>query len=128
MPTAAATAPEKKDKRPSTSHLKIVPETRELRDRVRAESARFVTSIDRSKTLTKSALQQYATSLLKEMELGERGDYFYVSSTKSYRSGLGRTSTGYVVEHIPAKVLDSYLELKEETRPRGRRGRGQAPE
>ena len=39
MATAAEPKAEKKDKRPSTAHLKVVPETRELRDRVRAEAA-----------------------------------------------------------------------------------------
>ena len=32
---------EKKSKKPSTSHLKVVPETRELRDKIRAEIAKF---------------------------------------------------------------------------------------
>ena len=51
--TAAEPQAEKKDKRPSTAHLKVVPETRELRDRVRAEAARFGRTLDRSKPFTK---------------------------------------------------------------------------
>ena len=36
---------EKKSKKPSTSHLKVVPETRELRDKIRAEIAKFATTM-----------------------------------------------------------------------------------
>lgn len=70
-PPAEAPA-EKKDKRPSTSHLKVVPETRELRDRVRAASFEFAKTIDRSKPLTKQNLQKMAEGLLKDMGLGEQ--------------------------------------------------------
>jgi geranylgeranyl diphosphate synthase type II len=63
---------EKKDKRPSTAHLKVVPETRETRDRIRAEATRFGQSFDRTAPLTKPGLQQMAEDLLKRMELGEQ--------------------------------------------------------
>jgi len=63
---------EKKDKRPSTSHLKAVPETREMRDRVRAEAARVGLTFDRSRQLTKPVLQQTAEELLRGMGLGEQ--------------------------------------------------------
>jgi geranylgeranyl diphosphate synthase type II len=63
---------EKKEKRPSTSHLKAVPETREMRDRVRAEAARVGLSFDRSRLLTKPVLQQTAEELLRGMGLGEQ--------------------------------------------------------
>jgi geranylgeranyl pyrophosphate synthase len=59
-------------KRPSTAHLKVVPETRELRDRVRAAAAEFAKSIDRSKPLTKPSLQKMGEDLLKNMGLGEQ--------------------------------------------------------
>lgn len=72
MSTAIETRAEKKDKRPSTAHLKIVPETRELRDRVRVEVLRFAGPLDRSKPLTRQSLQQMAENLLKEMGLGEQ--------------------------------------------------------
>lgn len=65
-------APAKKDKRSSTSHLKIVPETRELRDRVRAAAAEFGKTIDRSRPLTKPNLQAMAEQLLRDMGLGEQ--------------------------------------------------------
>jgi geranylgeranyl pyrophosphate synthase len=62
----------KKPKRPSTAHFKSVPETRELRDRVRAEAARIGKSLDRSKPLTKQGLQKLAEGLLAEMGLEEQ--------------------------------------------------------
>jgi geranylgeranyl pyrophosphate synthase len=69
---AVETKAEKKDKRPSTAHLKAVPETRELRDRVRAEAARFGQTFDRSKPLTRAGLQQMSEDLLRQMGLGEQ--------------------------------------------------------
>ncbi len=62
----------KKDKRPSTAHLKIVPETRELRDRVRTEAAAFIRDVDRSRVLTKPGLQEMGETLLRRMGLGEQ--------------------------------------------------------
>jgi geranylgeranyl diphosphate synthase type II len=56
----------------STSHLKTVPETRELRDRIRAESARLSPKMDRSKPLTRQALQSIAEELLRRMELSDQ--------------------------------------------------------
>jgi geranylgeranyl pyrophosphate synthase len=71
----AAEAPvtaEKKDKRLNSAHLKVVPETRELRDRVRAEAARLGKTLDRSRPLTRAALRELAEGLLKQMGLGEQ--------------------------------------------------------
>jgi len=70
--TAVESRSEKKDRRPSTAHLKVVPETRDLRDRVRLEAARFGQTLDRSKPLTKQALQKMAEDLLQRMGLGEQ--------------------------------------------------------
>src|SRR5262245_33828730 len=70
--TAVEPAPVKKEKRPSTAHLKIVPETRELRDRIRDEAHRFGKTIDRSKPLTKQDLQMMAEEMLRAMNLGEQ--------------------------------------------------------
>jgi geranylgeranyl pyrophosphate synthase len=70
--TAAEPKVEKKDKRPSTTHLKVVPETRELRDRVRAEAARFGQTLDRTTPLTRQGLQRMAEELLRRMGLGEQ--------------------------------------------------------
>jgi geranylgeranyl diphosphate synthase type II len=64
--------PQAKSKRPSTAHLKIVPETRELRDKVRSAAHQLSPLMDRSKPLTRSVLQKMAEDLLKDLELGEQ--------------------------------------------------------
>src|SRR5438067_1316214 len=73
-PVATAAEPQAptKDKRPSTAHLKTVPETRELRDRVRAEAAEFGKTIDRTRPLTRQGLREMAEGLLAKMGLGEQ--------------------------------------------------------
>jgi geranylgeranyl pyrophosphate synthase len=70
--TAVEIPPEKKSKNPNTAHLKLVPETRELRDRIRAEAARFGQTLDRSRPLTRPALQQMGEDLLRSTGLGEQ--------------------------------------------------------
>jgi geranylgeranyl pyrophosphate synthase len=67
--TAAESQVEKKDKRVNSAHLKVVPETRELRDRVRAEAARFAQPLDRTRPMTKPDLQKMGEDLLRGMEL-----------------------------------------------------------
>jgi geranylgeranyl diphosphate synthase type II len=71
MTTAVLSAPVK-DKKPGTAHLKAVPETRELRDRVRAAAAARAAGFDRSKPLTKQALQAAAEELLRSLDMGEQ--------------------------------------------------------
>src|SRR5437763_3624564 len=66
------TEPRSSSKRPSTAHLKIVPETRELRDRLRVAAHQFGQSLDRSKPLTRQDLQSMAQDLLKNQGLGEQ--------------------------------------------------------
>jgi geranylgeranyl pyrophosphate synthase len=70
--TAVETRAETKEKRPSTAHLKVVPETRELRDRVRAEAAAFGKTLDRSRPLTREGLRAMGEDLLRRMGLGEQ--------------------------------------------------------
>jgi geranylgeranyl pyrophosphate synthase len=70
--TVAETKAEKKTTRPSTAHLKAVPEAREVRDRVRAEAARFGKTLDRTKPLNKPDLKKMAEEMLQRMELGEQ--------------------------------------------------------
>ncbi len=72
MATAVEPQAEKKDKRPSSAPFKVVPETRELRDRVRAEAARFGQTLDRTKPLTKPGLQAHAEELLRRMGLEQK--------------------------------------------------------
>jgi geranylgeranyl pyrophosphate synthase len=55
----------------ASAHFKTVPESRELRDRIRAEAHQFAKSIDRSKTLTKASLQKMGEELLKTAGLGD---------------------------------------------------------
>src|SRR5205823_11333783 len=52
--------------------LKIVPESRELRDRVRAATAELGKTLDRSRPLTRADLQQMAEDLLQHLGLGEQ--------------------------------------------------------
>lgn len=63
---------EKKDKRPNTANLKLVPESRAVRDQVRAEAASFGKTLDRGKPLTRQTLQKMAEDQLRRMELGEQ--------------------------------------------------------
>ena len=72
MTTAAEPRAEKKDKRPSTAHLKAVPETRAERDRVRAAAAEFGKTLDRSKPLERAALQKMGEEMLAQLGLGEQ--------------------------------------------------------
>jgi geranylgeranyl pyrophosphate synthase len=62
----------KKEKRPSTAHLKAVPETREARDRVRKAAEEFGKTLDRSKPLERVSLQKMGEELLKQLGLGEQ--------------------------------------------------------
>jgi geranylgeranyl pyrophosphate synthase len=70
---AAELTSEKKDKRPSTARLKVVPQTRELRDRIRDEAARFGQTLDRSRPLTKPELQRMGEEMLRR--LGQEEQY-----------------------------------------------------
>jgi geranylgeranyl pyrophosphate synthase len=63
---------EKKDRRTNTAHFKTVPETRELRDRIRVEARRFGQSLDRSKPLAREPLEKLGEELLRQMGLGEQ--------------------------------------------------------
>lgn len=59
-------------RRASTSHLKSVPETLELRERIKAEAERFAERLDKSNPFTKGQLEQHGRQLLAEMELPEK--------------------------------------------------------
>ena len=72
MAIAVVSKPEKKDKRPSTAHLKAVPETREARDRVRKAAEEFGKTLDRSKPLSRESLQAMAEGLLAQLGLGQQ--------------------------------------------------------
>lgn len=64
--------PVKRAKRRSTSHLKAVPETLELRESMRDEAERFVERLDKSKPFNKGELEAYGHELLKEINQPEK--------------------------------------------------------
>lgn len=61
-----------KRKRQSTSHLKAVPETLELRELMKAESEKFVEGLDCSNPFTKSTLEAWSRDLLNQMNQPEK--------------------------------------------------------
>jgi geranylgeranyl pyrophosphate synthase len=63
--------PADKTKKIANAHLKTVPQEREMRDLIRAEAFQFAKNIDRSKQLTKPALQKLGEDLLKQTKLDE---------------------------------------------------------
>ena len=64
--------PKRKKIRSSTSHLKIVPETLELRELVKAKAQQFAEKLDHSKPFNKTQLQSWSMQLLAEMSLPEK--------------------------------------------------------
>ena len=70
MATAAETPRESNVVKPAASaHFKVVPDTRALRDQIRAQAALRGKSFDRSAPLTKKALQQLGEELIRAMGL-----------------------------------------------------------
>lgn len=65
-------APVKRTKRQSTSHLKAVPETLELRERIKAEAERYAAGCDKSKPFTKAELEAHGRKLLEEIGQPEK--------------------------------------------------------
>ena len=59
-------APRPKSRRRNTSHLKLVPETRELRETVRARCGEVAARLDKSRPLGKDELEAVARSLLED--------------------------------------------------------------
>lgn len=60
-------APVAKPRKPSTAAFKLVPETRELRDKVRAEAVRCMQTVDRDKPMSRAALQAMGEDLLNHL-------------------------------------------------------------
>lgn len=65
------TASESRPKRPSTAHFKVVPDAKAVREQIRRESKVVTDSLDRSRPLTKSILQEIATQLLTTLSMPE---------------------------------------------------------
>ena len=64
-PEFAGEAP-RRSKRRQTSHLKLVPETRELRDQLQARCGEVAAKLDKSRPLTKDEMETLARRLLSE--------------------------------------------------------------
>ena len=54
-----------------TAHLKLVPESRELRDQIRDKCVEALSTIDRTHPLTKDEFEQIARSVLDAMQMSE---------------------------------------------------------
>ena len=59
-------------KRKSTSHLKEVPDTLEMREKVKAACEEFAKTLDRSRNFNKAELEDWARILLNQMSLPEK--------------------------------------------------------
>ncbi|QDU81850.1 All-trans-nonaprenyl-diphosphate synthase (geranyl-diphosphate specific) [Polystyrenella longa] len=64
--------PVKRKKRRSTSHLKMVPETLELREAVKAAAEKYVEPLDKSRPFLKGELEHHSRTLLEQMELPQK--------------------------------------------------------
>ncbi|MEP3481682.1 MAG: polyprenyl synthetase family protein [Fuerstiella sp.] len=62
----------KKGKRRSTSHLKAVPDTLELREKVKTEAEKYAKDLDRTKAFNKNQLEHHGRALLEQMGLPEK--------------------------------------------------------
>ena len=65
-------APVKRRRRKSTSHLKEVPQTLELREQIKAEAAKFAETLDRGRNFMKPQLEEWSRELLGRMDLPEK--------------------------------------------------------
>ena len=62
----------KKGKRRSTTHLKAVPETLELREKLKAAAEAYARELDRSRAFTHHELEHHGRTLLDQMGLPEK--------------------------------------------------------
>ncbi len=62
----------KKGKRRSTTHLKAVPDTLELREKVKVAAEEYARSLDRSRAFTHNELEHHGRTLLDQMQLPEK--------------------------------------------------------
>ncbi len=67
---AEAPAP-RRSRRRKTSHLKLVPETREMREQLKAKCGEVASRLDRSRPMTKDEMESVARRLLEEEDLPE---------------------------------------------------------
>jgi hypothetical protein len=64
-PEFAGEAP-KKSKRRQTAHLKLVPPTKELRERLQARAVEIAATLDKSRPLTKDEMEKLVRRTLEE--------------------------------------------------------------
>ena len=62
----------KRPRRPSTSHLKAVPETLALREQVKTEAERYALALEKARPFNKAELEQHGRNLLAELDLPEK--------------------------------------------------------
>ena len=62
----------KKGKRRSTTHLKAVPETLELREKLKSAAEEYARELDRSRAFTHNELEHHGRTLLNQMGLPEK--------------------------------------------------------
>lgn len=62
----------KKGKRRSTSHLKAVPETLEMREEFRRAAEEYATTLDRARAFNKNELEKHGRTLLEQMQQPEK--------------------------------------------------------
>ncbi len=72
LETQPDSPPEPKNKKPSTAHLKVIPETRQLRDRIREVAAQFASKLDKTKPLSRDESRATAEAVLQHLGLGEQ--------------------------------------------------------
>ena len=70
-PDDAADMPKRKSRRRKTSHLKSVPESKELREQVKARCAQVAANLDKSRPLTKDEMEVVVRGLMEDMGLPE---------------------------------------------------------
>ena len=63
--------PKRKSRRRKTSHLKSVPESKELREQVKARCAQVAANLDKSRPLTKDEMEVVVRGLLEDLGLSE---------------------------------------------------------
>ncbi|MEC8799850.1 MAG: polyprenyl synthetase family protein, partial [Planctomycetota bacterium] len=61
----------RKTRRRKTAHLKLVPESRELRERLRARCEEVAATLDKSRPVGKDEMEAISRQILAEAELGE---------------------------------------------------------
>lgn len=70
--TPPTAPPELKSKKANTAQLKVIPETRALRDQIRETARTYMAKIDKSKPLTRDDGRQHSMNVLQSLGLGEQ--------------------------------------------------------